>query len=52
MNYYLSDKGGWLTASGDATAFGGVPDGYREVTAEEYHEAAGTIAVALPAEPT
>ncbi|MFE3378703.1 hypothetical protein [Streptomyces anulatus] len=49
MRYYLSDDGGTLTVSGDTTVFPvAIPDGHREVTAEEYHQAAGTITVPLP----
>ncbi|MFG2404278.1 hypothetical protein ACGFR8_08040 [Streptomyces brevispora] len=48
MRYFLNENGGWLSASGDVAAFGGVPDGYREVTEEEFNTAAGTITVTLP----
>lgn len=51
MRYYLDDKGGWLTASGDGAPFGGVPTGYREVTEEEYRQATGDVPVAPPGPP-
>lgn len=51
MHYFLHDNGGWMTVSGDTDVFGVVPDGYREVTEEEYNAAAGAITVTLPEEP-
>jgi hypothetical protein len=48
MRYYLDDNGGWMTVSGDAAMFSVVPDGFREVTEEEYQQAAGVILVELP----
>jgi len=51
MRYFIHDNGGWMTVSGDADTFGVVPDGYREVSEQEYNEAAGTIIVTLPEEP-
>lgn len=48
MRYYLNDNGGWLSASGDLAAFGGVPDGYREVTEAEFNTASGAIILAAP----
>ncbi|MCX4550606.1 MULTISPECIES: hypothetical protein [unclassified Streptomyces] len=51
MRYFLNDKGGWLTASGDTGVLALVPDGYREVNEQEYNEATGTITLALPPEP-
>ena len=48
MRYFLNDNGGWLTISGDADMIGSLPDGYREVTEEEYQEAAGTIVLNPP----
>lgn len=50
MRYYLNDAGGWLSASGDLDAFGGVPAGYREVTETEFNEASGAIIVTVPQE--
>ncbi|MET7720690.1 hypothetical protein [Streptomyces mirabilis] len=47
MRYFLHSNGGWLTVSGDADVFQVVPDGYREVTEDEYNEAAGVIIVEL-----
>lgn len=52
MRYFLNDQtGGWMTLSGDAAVFNIVPDGYREVSAEEYHQAAGTIILDPPQGP-
>lgn len=51
MRYYLNSDGGWLTVSGDAEVFGVVPDGYREVSEEEYNEAVGAITVILSEDP-
>ncbi|BBA98362.1 hypothetical protein RVR_4515 [Actinacidiphila reveromycinica] len=51
MRYYVNDNGGWLTVSGDLGPFGTVPDGYREVTEEEYNQAAGTVVLELPKDP-
>ena len=49
MRYYLSDAGGAMTVSGDTSVFAvTIPEGYREVTAEEYHQATGTSVVPLP----
>ncbi|MFC9604543.1 hypothetical protein ACFTTN_13925 [Streptomyces niveus] len=53
MRYFLHSNGGWMTVPEDTGPFGiTVPDGYREVTEEEYNAAAGTIVVELPNEPT
>ncbi|MFH8577118.1 hypothetical protein [Streptomyces zaomyceticus] len=52
MRYYVSDGGGTLTRSGDAiTDVFPLPPGYREVTAEEYHQAAGTVLLPSPEQP-
>ncbi|NDK24645.1 hypothetical protein FSY75_09185 [Streptomyces sp. TR1341] len=51
MRYFLNDNGGWLTVSGDMSAFGDLPSGYHEVTEDEYHQAAGTIVLELPKDP-
>lgn len=48
MRYFLNDDGGWLSASGDLALFAALPDGYREVTEEQYHQAVGTLTVSLP----
>ncbi|MFF2940173.1 hypothetical protein ACFVSQ_10055 [Streptomyces niveus] len=52
MRYFLHSNGGWMTVPEDTGPFGiTVPDGYQEVTEEEYNAAAGTIVVELPQEP-
>ncbi|MFJ6014461.1 hypothetical protein [Streptomyces sp. NPDC092952] len=51
MRYFLNGDGGWLTISGDLDLFGAVPDGYREVTEEEYRQAADTVVLELPGNP-
>ncbi|MET9462420.1 hypothetical protein ABZY05_46735 [Streptomyces canus] len=50
MSYFVNDNGGWLSVSGDADAFGVIPEGYREVTEDEFNEAAGVIVIARPEE--
>ncbi|MFF2612374.1 hypothetical protein [Kitasatospora sp. NPDC058046] len=45
MAYYVSGNGQALEAVGDAFL---VPDGFREVTAEEYRAALGAVVLALP----
>lgn len=47
MRYYLNDEGGWLTASG-SLLLGSIPDGYREVTEEQFNAAAGVVLVNAP----
>lgn len=49
MRYYLHSNGGWMTVPEDTGPFGiTIPDGYREVTEEEYNAAAGTIVLPHP----
>jgi hypothetical protein len=48
VRYFINDAGGWISLSGDADAFAVVPDGYREVTETEFHEAAGVVTIEAP----
>lgn len=49
MLYFLSDNGGAMTVDGDPELWPVIPDGYREVTEEEYGKATGVIVLDLPA---
>lgn len=49
MHYFINDAGGWMSVSGDADVLGAVvPDGYREVTVDEFNQVAGIFRVELP----
>ena len=48
MRYYLSDTGDAMVRSGDDNGAFPVPPGYREVTAEEYQAAVGTVVLTVP----
>ncbi|MFD3978253.1 hypothetical protein ACFWR6_06670 [Streptomyces griseus] len=53
MRYYLSDNGGAMAVGGDTDVFPvTIPDGYREVTEEEYYEAIGAVVVLPPPDPS
>ncbi|MFJ9846428.1 hypothetical protein ACIRYZ_39500 [Kitasatospora sp. NPDC101155] len=45
MTFYVSDNGQALELVGDLF---GAPDGFREVSAEEYHAALDTAILAVP----
>lgn len=56
MRFYLGDNGGSMTVSSDSVLSPAVPDGYREVTVEEYNAAVGLVILndpraSVPAEP-
>lgn len=52
MRYFVNDAGGWISLSGEADAFGVIPDDYREVSEAEFNEAAGIIVIPAPEQQT